>query len=398
MPYRLLNGVRVLEVAWLAGDAVGQHLADLGAEVIKVERPGDGDYVRTVGAFSLGGDEGLSFMHLHFNRGKKSVVLDLKGEEGRDLFLALVKRSDIVVEGLRAGAMERWNLGYEDLRKVNPAIVFCTLSGMGRTGPYKDLGTHGFLYDAYTGLAPPVNREGDDIPRAPTERGGLLEYNTGGLYATIGVLAALVRARETGEGAYIDVAQTEALALIRSEKLEVFLNRDKWVRRKSYGPGEGFAESTRASYYTTADDKVIFLQAIEDKFWRNFCVGVGRPDLYERYPSRLDYDHDPGNEPLRRELQQIFGTKDLAAWVEVFIDKDIPGGPVYDLTDVLADPQFQARGNVQDVEYPGLGTLHLTTTPIRVVGEDFAIPLAPELGQDTDEVLAWLAAGEDDPS
>lgn len=394
MPYTLLNGIRVLEVAWLAGDAVGQHLADMGAEVIKIERPGEGDYVRTVGPFSLGGDEGVSFMHLHLNRGKKSIELDLKTEAGRQSFLGLVKTAHVVVEGLRAGAMDRWNLGYEVLRKENPSIVFCSLSGMGSTGPYKDLGTHGFLYDAFTGLAPAVYGHTDGIPRVPGEKGGLLEYNCGGLYAAIGVLAALTQAIRTGEGAMIEVAQTEAMALVRSEKLEVALNHDKVLRRKSYGGGEGFAESTRSAYYTTADDKVIFIQALETKFWQNFCRATGREDLLQKYPSTHAYDHQPGNEALRQELQGIFRTRKLAEWVQIFIAENIPGGPVYTSAELVEDPHFKARPNVREVDYPGIGPLKMTTTPIRVIDQEFDIARPPDVGQHTTEILTRPHQGQ----
>lgn len=394
MGYSLLNGIRVLEVAWLAGDTLGQNLADMGAEVIKLERPGEGDYVRTVGAHSLGGDEGLSFMHLDYNRGKKSVELDLKSQRGRETFLRLVEKSHIVIEGLRAGAMSRWDLGYDVLKERNPAIIFASLSGMGASGPYKDLPTHGFLYDAFTGLAAPVYRDGDDIPRVPGEKGGLLEYKAGGLYATIGVLSALIRAMQTGQGTAIDVSQTDAMALIRSEKLELAVNRDKVQRRKSYGGGEGFAESTRSSYYSTQDGKVVFVQALEAKFWDKFCRGVGRPDMLERFPGRYSYDHDPGNEVLRQELQNIFKSRPLSEWVEFFIEQDIPGGPVYNLEELLQDRHFRSRANLQEVDYPGLGPLKLATTPVRIQGEEFKVELAPTLGEHTAEVLQRLNGNE----
>jgi crotonobetainyl-CoA:carnitine CoA-transferase CaiB-like acyl-CoA transferase len=389
MPYQLLSGIRVVEVAWLAAGILGQHLADLGADVIKVEKPGEGDYSRTIGPVSLGTDDGLSFHYLRWNRGKKSIELDLKTPEGRETFLRLVEKADVVVEGLRAGAMDRWGLGYETLRERNPSVVFCTLSGMGASGPYEKLPMHGMAFDAYTGFMPPAYRD-DGSPRVPGEHGGLLEYNTGGLYAAVGVLGALVRAIRTGEGAMIEVAQTEALAMLRSERLEIAINADKVMRRKTYGPGEGIVESTRSTYYTTADDRIVFVQALERKFWENFCRAVGRSDLLEKYPSYVEYDHQPANAELLRELQEIFRSRTLAEWVQTFIEENIPGSPVYTVEELADDPHFKARPNVEDVEYPELGVMKLVTTPIRVNGEPFGIALAPTVGQHTAQVLAAL--------
>lgn len=395
MPYSMLSGVRVLEVAWLAGDAVGQQLADMGAEVIKIEHPTLGDYVRTVGPWALGGGQGLSFMHLHWNRGKKSIALDLKSPEGKATFLRLAEKSDVVLEGLRSGTLAGWGLGYDELREVNPAIVFCSLSGMGGSGPYRELPTHGFFFDAFTGLAPPRMEDGE--PYAPAERGGLLEYNAGGLYAALGVTAALVRAKQTGEGAAIDVAQTDSLALLRSEKLEVALNARKIERRASYGDGEGFANSVRSAYYRTSDDRVIFVQALERKFWENLCRAVGREDLRGRFPRDLEYDHAADDEQLRGELRAIFITRTLDEWLELFLQESIPGGPVYALEDLLDDPHFQARGHVREVEHPEFGTLYLTGTPIQVAGEEFDPALAPSLGEHTEYVLRdVLALGDEE--
>src|SRR5438874_8685510 len=185
----LLDGLRVVEVALLAPNALGMHLADLGAEVIKVEEPGRGDYTRSIGASRL---DGVSFLHLRWNRGKQSVAVDLRSADGAAVFRDLVAKSEVVIEGLRAGALARRGLGYDDLRAVNPALVFCSLSGFGQTGPYRDLATHGVAYDAYSGhAAPETTDEGfPSIPDRYVEVGTL----AGALYAATGVLAAVLRA------------------------------------------------------------------------------------------------------------------------------------------------------------------------------------------------------------
>jgi crotonobetainyl-CoA:carnitine CoA-transferase CaiB-like acyl-CoA transferase len=150
--FTLLNGVRVLEVSLLAPDTAGQHLADLGADVLKVEPPGRGDYVRQVGTTFL---DGISLMHRRWNRGKQSIVLDLKADKERELFLTLARRCDVMIDGLRSGALEDLGLGYEELSRSHPTLVYCSLSGLGTSGPYRRLATHGLFYDAYAGLAPP---------------------------------------------------------------------------------------------------------------------------------------------------------------------------------------------------------------------------------------------------
>ena len=177
MAYTLLGGVRVLELALLAPDLLGMHLADLGAEVVKIEQPPGGDYLREIGARKLAG---LNLMHLRWNRGKKSLTLDLKRAEGQRLLHRLVATADVFIDGLRQGAAARCAADYATLRAVNPRLVYCTLSGAGASGPYAALATHGVAYDAFAGLAPPVTHA-DGSPRIPS-------------YTPVGMLAAPLHA------------------------------------------------------------------------------------------------------------------------------------------------------------------------------------------------------------
>src|SRR5919197_1855795 len=187
-----LAGVRIIESSLLGPGAVGMHLADLGAEVIKVENPG-GDYVRKM-AFPI--IEGISLLHWHLNRGKKSVVLDLKTKEGVATYLDLVRDADAVIEGMRPGALARRGLGYAELREVNPRIVFCSHSGYGMTGPYKDMPSHGVAYDAWAGVARPTYNA-DGLPTIPSHT--TIGMNAGPLYAALAICAAIIRARATGK-------------------------------------------------------------------------------------------------------------------------------------------------------------------------------------------------------
>ena len=374
MAYTLLGGVRVLEMALLAPDLLGMHLADLGAEVIKIEQPPDGDYLRAIGGRKLAG---LNLMHLRWNRGKKSVTLDLKRAEGQRLLHRLVATADVFIDGLRQGAAARCAADYERLRAVNPRLVYCTLSGAGTSGPYAALATHGVAYDAFAGLAPPVTHA-DGSPRIPSYTPvGMLAAP---LHAALAVCAALVQARATGRGRLLEVAELDVAAAWQAEHLEATLN----------GVASAIPDmipAVRYQYYRTADDRVVLLQASERKFWRNFCTAVGRPDLFEAKPGQAAGDHARGDEALRAELAAIFRTRTRAEWVELFIAHDVPGGPVYTADELLEDPHFRARELLFAQDHPVAGHVRLFGTPVKVDGERFAATPAPAPGEHTAEVL-----------
>ncbi|MGE0383131.1 MAG: CaiB/BaiF CoA transferase family protein [Gammaproteobacteria bacterium] len=397
MGYSLLNGIRVLEVSLLAPDSVGQHLADMGAEVIKIEAPPRGDHVRGVSPTAVGEPGGPSLLHLTWNRGKRSVGLDLRHAEGQAVFLELVRRSHVVIEGLRAGTLQAWGLGLARLQAANPALVYCTLSGTGRDSPYTRLGSHGVFFDAYAGLVPP-HVHADGSVRLPVEHPVSIGIHAGGLQAAVGVLSALVRAVRTGQGAVVDVAELDAAALWDKEGIEWAMNEPLMHRRATYAQGSGrptgLNESVRYSYYLTGDDRLMLFQAPERKFFENFCRAVQRPELIERFPGS-DYDQAAGNEALRAELQGIFRTRTQAQWTELFIRANVAGGPALRPAEIAGDPHFQARANVYTVQHPRYGTLHLTSTPIKIAGETFAAQLAPEMGADTGAVLRELLGYDD---
>ncbi len=233
----LLEGVRIVEVSMLGPAAITTALADLGAEVIKIETPA-GDYVRQMTWPIV---EGVSLMHLHVNRGKRSVVVDLRTEEGIALFLDLVREADVVVEAMRPGGLARRGLSFEKLLEVNPKIVQCTISGYGSTGPYRDLASHGIAYDAWAGIfAPETDANGH--PGIPDHVS--IGINAGPLFGALGILAAVIHARATGEGSELELAQSDAAAAFdwyRSEtyrayerpESEVTGNKsDDYVRRE----------------------------------------------------------------------------------------------------------------------------------------------------------------------
>lgn len=378
----MLEGLRVVEVALLAPNMLGMHLADLGADVVKVEEPGRGDYTRAVGGTLLGD---VSMLHVRWNRGKRSIAIDLRRPEGAAVFRALVGASEVVIEGLRAGALARRGLGYDALAAVNPAIVFASLSGFGQTGPYRDLATHGVAYDAYAGLAPP-ERTDEGFPTIP-RRYYDIGTKAGALYATIGVLAAVMRARATGRGTWLDVAQADAAVAFNAGRIDEILAGARIPNERG-----GMTEAVRYQYYDTADDRTILFQASERHFFERFCNAVGRTDLLAGESGAEFGEHARGDTALRRELAAIFATRAQAEWVQFFVEHDIPGGPVNRATDLLEDPQFQTRFAPPDT--PG-DEPRLLGPPIHTGEAQGATSPAPELGQHTDEVLRALLGYDD---
>ncbi|WP_433467067.1 CaiB/BaiF CoA transferase family protein [Spirillospora sp. CA-128828] len=382
-----LAGVRIVEASMLGPGAVTTHLADLGADVIKVEPP-HGDYIREMTWPMV---EGVSLMHLHISRGKRSVVLDLRLPEGRDVFLDLVRGADAVVEAMRPGGLERRGLGPRVLAEVNPRLVFCGISGYGATGPYRDLPSHGIAYDTWAGLVQPESA-GDGhwaIPEHPS-----IGIHAGPLYAALGILAGILRARATGTGGVLEVAQSDAAASmdwLRSETWrayerpedEVTGNPADGYRRREPGTA-GMRHGVRYQFYATSDGHVLFM-ASERELWRNFCTGVGRPDLFERHPGSRYADHAVGDTALRDALTEIFACRSSAEWIAFGVEHNVPIGPVNTPRTLAGDPQFQHR--LPWIPADRLGAEQLPS-PIRFLDEEPRSPRhAPSLGEHTEEVL-----------
>lgn len=396
-----------------APDATGMHLADLGADVIKVEQPGLGDPARLLGVPF----RGESAATRRWNRGKTSIMVDLRTEEGRGVFRDLVRGAEVVIEGMRAGALARRGLGYEDLLLVNPTLVFAAVSGWGQEGPYRDLGSHGLAFDSFAGLAPPREVDG----RACRPLGHVWQgLEAGPLYAALGIVATVLRARATGEPAYVEVSQADAaaswngwrIAYDRAVADQATGNVDAAIgdddgyltaavaSLESAAEGAGrtgehdmTARDVRYQYYDAADGPVL-LMATETRFWQNFCHAVGRDDLFERWPGRPHADHDYGNNELRAELRAIFATRTRAEWVALFIEHDIAGAPVYRGGETQADAHFAARDLWLDPDTHGL---RLIGPPLRIDGAIAVAPrAAPSGGQHSDDILRRVLGYDDE--
>ena len=379
----------------LGPGALTTNLADLGADVIKVEPP-QGDYGRQMTWPIV---DGVSLLFLHISRGKRSIVLDLRTDAGREAFLELARDADAVVEAMRPGGLDRRGLGFEALRAVNPKIVFVTISGYGMTGPYRDMPSHGIAYDVWAGIvAPKVDENGDAYMPEHVSIG----INAGPVFGALGLLAGVLRARETGEGCQLEIAQSDAAAAIdwlRSETYRAYERpesevtgnaADNYERR---APGTAGMESgVRYQFYATTDGYVLFM-ASEREFWKNFCEGVGRPELFEKWPGSQYGDHARGNTELRAILREIFATRSSAEWLEFGMKHNTPIAPSNTPETIKDDPQFQDR--MPWIPASAVGA-EMLPTPIKFVDETLPVPtMAPTVGEHTESVLRDVLGWDD---
>ena len=387
---RPLGGLKVIESSLLGPGLVATFLADLGADVVKVEPP-SGDYIRRMTWPIV---DGTSLLHLHTHRGKRSIALDLKTDDGLGIYRDLVREADVVVEAMRPGSLARLGIGFDDLVAVNPQLVFCSVSGYGATGPYRDMPSHGIAYDTWAGLIEPaVDDQGfTRIPTLPN-----IGINVGPLIGALGIMAAVLRARETGKGTWLEVAQSDAAAYMDWYRIETYRAYDRpadvvtgnaaddYERRE---PGlAGMWEGVRYQIYEASDGHVLFM-ASEQAFWRNFCEGVNRMDLFEQWPGSTYADHARHNTELQTELKAIFATRTCTEWLDFSNEANTPIAPVNTPRTAPDDPQFSYRLPFYGIEDVGAEQLPL---PIYLEGELPPTPtMAPRVGEQTDEVLAEL--------
>lgn len=327
-----LEGVRVLDLTrLLPGPLATQHLADYGAEVIKVEDTGAGDYARTMGA--MGGD--TSWFYQLVNRDKRSLRLDLKQPEGRALFLRLVNTADVVVEGFRPGVMERLGLGYAALAERNPRLVLCSISGYGQTGPYALRAGHDINYLGYAGVLDQIGSAGGPPALSNLQVGDLLGGTMG---AVMGIMVALFDAARSGQGRQVNVSMTDT-----SFAHMIFPLAEVLAHGRVKPRGEDLLTGGVPCYgvYETADGRHMAVGALEEKFWYLLCETVGRPDLK---PAHLDTGESGAR--AREALAAIFRSRSQHEWTALFDEVDCCVTPVLRLEESLENPQLRARGMV----------------------------------------------------
>jgi len=380
----MLTGVTVLELGQvIAGNFGGVILADLGAEVIKIE-PHSGDTARNPTIAPLH-DE--SAIHLFMNRGKKSVVLDLKDPRGKEMFFDLVEQADVVIDNFRPGVMARLGIDHESLKGRNPEIITSSVTGFGEYGPARDKAAFDLVVQAYSGhvdITGPADGE-------PARVGIPIADIAGGIYSCISVLAALVGRELHGNGQHADVAMLDTLVSLLSYDALDHLNSGRKLTRL----GTAHAHMVPWQAFRTSDGYVV-VAARDEKFWQNLCDAMGRPDLKED-PRSSDNSRRVANRDFVVEtLSAEFRTKSNAEWLAVLDEYDIPNAPVNDMEQVFTDPQVLARGMIGTYKHPTLGDIRYPPSPIKWSDWEPPNESAPMLGQHTVEVLT-ARLGLDEP-
>jgi alpha-methylacyl-CoA racemase len=383
-----LSDIRVLDLTrLLPGGFCSLLLADFGADVLKVEDTGMGDYVRWAPPYY--GDEeqqGLgtrSALYLALNRGKRSIRLDLKSELGREALLRLVKSHDVVLEGFRPGVLDRLGVGYDRMREENPRIVYCAITGYGQTGPHTARAGHDMNYLGLNGL---LGMTGERDGRPIQAAGQIADIGGGALMAAFGVMAALHERERSGEGQLVDVSMTDgALAWLAMEAGRYFCDGTVTTR------GEHQLAGALVCYYPyEAADGWVTCGALEPKFWAAFCNGVGRPELIE---SQFE---GPGSDAWR-EVAEIFRARTRDEWRAFNDEHDAMIEPVLGLDEALSSELVREREMVTKLEQPGIGPVRQLGVPVkmsRTPGR--ADRPAPAFGEHTDEVLREAGYGEEE--
>jgi crotonobetainyl-CoA:carnitine CoA-transferase CaiB-like acyl-CoA transferase len=386
-----LAGVRVLDLSRVfAGPWATQALADMGAEVIKVERPGRGDDARGLGPPFLpdqeGKDSAESAFYLSANRNKKSIALDLSLPRGQDIIRKFAAISDVVVENFKVGTLSRYALDYESLRKINPSVVYCSITGFGQTGPYSHRPGYDTLFQAMGGVMS-VTGASDEAPGGgPMKVGIILADILTGMYATIGILSALRHRERTGIGQHIDLSLMDSQVAALSHQAMFYLISGENPKR--FGTS---APAVVPSQMFECADGFLALVVGNDPQFRRLADVVGHPEWAddERFASnRLRVRNRTTLVPL---LEEIFRQFPKAHWLERLEAAGIASGPINEISDVFADPHIAARNMIVEVEHSLGGALKLVANPLRMS----ETPLnryepPPRLGQHTDELLSGV--------
>lgn len=361
-----LDGVRVLDLTrLLPGPVCSLHLGDLGADVIKIEDTGNGDYMPATARAII-------------NRNKRGLRLNLKNPAGREAFLALAATADVVMESFRPGVMERLGVGYTEIAKVNPRIVYCRITGYGQDGPFRDLAGHDLNYCGYAGAA---DQMGADTATPALSNLPIADLMGGSLTAAMGILAALFDAARSGQGREVDIALTDSVLAHAVMPLATLATEG---RTRPAGRDTLTGGLPCYAQYATADGRFLAVGALERKFWDIFCVELGRPDLQALHRT-ADADKSAW---VRGEVATTIASQSLAYWTERFRTADCCVSPVLKLEEALQLEQFRARGMVHATSHPLYGVVTQVACPVKMSGYQFSIRLqAPQPGEHSDEIL-----------
>ena len=378
----VLDGVKILELARVPpAELPGMLLADVGADVLKIEtpepdRPQGEEWVRRT-------------IHTFTNRNKRSMTLNMKSPEGQALFRKLAATADVIVEGFRPGVMKRLGADYEAIAKLNPRVVYCSLSGFGQDGPYARYPAHDMNYLSLAGVLGLIG-EADRKPAIPLNL--VADYAGASMHGALGIVLALFARERTGRGQHVDVAylDTSVSLLAATPNMRFFFSDGLAPRR-----GEGFLGGSYPYYaiYETRDGKLLTIGCTEPWLWNNFCKAIGRPDL-ERFARTADQFVRAANaeeDAARREIEAIIKTRDRDEWYELLVRADVCVGKVYDVEEMVRDPQLNHRQMIVDVQHPTQGRVRQVGIAIKLSDTPGTIrSAAPMPNEHTEAVLGEL--------
>ena len=383
-----LSHIKVLDLSRvLAGPWTAQNLADLGAEVIKVERPGKGDDSRGYAPPFLKDEEGRETKEGAYfcaaNRGKKSITVNLSNPEGQQLVRELAKDVDVLVENYKVGDLARYGLGYDDLAKLNPGLIYCSVTGFGQTGPYKDRPGYDFMAQGMGGLMS-ITGEADGVPGGGPQRVGIPIIDmTTGMYATIAICAALANRAVTGKGQWIDVALLDScVAFLGNQAMNYFATGESPTRI-------GNAHPNIVPYQTFAtQDGAIILACGNDNLFNKFCEAAGCAGLPEDPRFSTNAERVKNRVEITRLLNAVFEQRSTKEWVKLLDDAGVANGPINTIKEVFEEPQVIARGMKFELPHAAAGKVTLVASPMKFSGTPLKHDMPPPVvGQHTDEIL-----------
>ena len=374
----ILHDIRVLDVSrLLSGPYCTMLLADLGAEVLKVEYPRGGDPARTLEPFV--GDDSAFFLSV--NRGKKSITLDLGTQTGKDLFLRLLEQSDVLVENFVPGTMAKFGLDYASVKDINPRLVYASISGFGQDGPEADRPALDIIVQAMGGIMSITGEEDGHVVRP----GPSLGDSIAGIFTTLSIVTALYQRHETGKGQYLDTAMLDC---------QVTLMENAFARYFATGVaptplGTRHPSAAPFQVFDASDGRfVIALLTNDAATWRRFCVAIQRPDLRDDPRFQDNVGRMNNINEMVAEIQKTTATKTVATWLEILRAADIPCGPINDMAAVAADPQVRHRGMLPEIPHSQKGSWPVANTPFHMSGgETGPAGASPRLGEHTDTIL-----------
>lgn len=392
-----LSGIRVLDLTRvIAGPLAGQVLGDMGAEVVKVERPGEGDDVRRVGppwlTSTAAQDNEESTYYQSVNRNKQSITVDFAKPDGAKLIRDLVRHADILIENYRTGTLAKYGLGYDELKAINPRLIYCSLTGFGQTGPYANRSGYDYLVQAMAGVMSVTGARDGEPGAGPTRVGVPIADITAGLFAAIGILGALNERQQSGEGQHVDVSLFES-------QIATLLNTfSAWFNGGSELGRTGNDHPSAAPYGVyEVDDGHLLIATFNDREFARLAEVIGRHDWIDDPRFAKNASRVENRQALARELTAALKGRGKAEWVETFNAGKVSCGPINGMADLERDPHLIERGVVVALEHPVKGTIKTAASPVRFSRTPSSYRIAPpDLGEHTDAVLRhWLALDDD---